>query len=116
MRPRAACRRRVAGSLLMALCQSNPAAFHRTDAAGYVFWADRVIEVDAINPQLAARLARARRILLELREDIQAFYRDCHPTRDLIELRNAVQTALLVVHAAGLNPVSRGCHYVTETD
>lgn len=62
------------------------------------------------------RLARARRILLQLREDIQAFYRDCHPTRDLIELRNAVQTALLVVHAAGLNPVSRGCHYVTETD
>ncbi|MDH4390710.1 MAG: aminopeptidase N C-terminal domain-containing protein, partial [Aquabacterium sp.] len=33
--------------------------FHRTDAAGYVFWADRVLELDAINPQLAARLARA---------------------------------------------------------
>jgi len=58
------------------------------------------------------RLARARRILLELREDIQAFYRDCRPTRELIELRNAVQTALLVVHAAALNPVSKGCHYV----
>ena len=48
-----------ARSLLMALCQSNPAAFHRQDAAGYVFWADRVMEVDVINPQLAARLARA---------------------------------------------------------
>jgi aminopeptidase N len=48
-----------ARSLLMALCQSNPAAFHRADAAGYVFWADRVIEIDGINPQLAARLARA---------------------------------------------------------
>ncbi|MEY4765165.1 MAG: hypothetical protein RI907_1838 [Pseudomonadota bacterium] len=48
-----------ARSLLMALCQLNPAAFHRADAAGYVFWADRVIEIDAINPQLAARLARA---------------------------------------------------------
>jgi len=58
------------------------------------------------------RLARARRILLELREDIQAFYRDCRPTRELIELRNAVQTALLVVHAAALNPVSKGCHFV----
>jgi L-aspartate oxidase len=58
------------------------------------------------------RLARARRILLELREDIQAFYRDCRPTRELIELRNAVQTALLVVHAASLNPVSKGCHFV----
>jgi aminopeptidase N len=48
-----------ARSLLMALCQMNPAAFHRPDAAGYVFWADRVIEIDAINPQLAARLARS---------------------------------------------------------
>ncbi len=62
------------------------------------------------------RLARARRILLELREDIQAFYRDCRPTRELIELRNAVQTALLVVHAASLNPVSKGCHYVTTEE
>ncbi|MFI5337210.1 MAG: L-aspartate oxidase [Opitutales bacterium] len=60
------------------------------------------------------RLARARRILLELREDIFAFYRDCRPTRELIELRNAVQTALLVVHAASLNPVSKGCHCVVE--
>jgi L-aspartate oxidase len=58
------------------------------------------------------RLARARRILLELREDIQAFYRDCKPSRELIELRNAVQTALLVVHAASLNPTSKGCHFV----
>ncbi len=48
-----------ARSLLMALCQMNPAAFHRADAAGYVFWADRVIEIDSINPQLAARLARS---------------------------------------------------------
>ena len=48
-----------ARSLLMALCQNNPAAFHRPDAAGYVFWADRVIEIDGINPQLASRLARA---------------------------------------------------------
>ena len=65
----------------------------------------------------ARRLTRARRILLELREDIQAFYRDCRPTRELIELRNAVQTALLVVHAAALNPVSKGCHFVApETE
>jgi L-aspartate oxidase len=60
------------------------------------------------------RLTRARRILLELREEIQSFYRGCRVTRDLIELRNAVQTALLVVHAASLNPRSKGCHYVVE--
>jgi aminopeptidase N len=48
-----------ARSLVYAYCFYNPAAFHRADAAGYVFWADRVLELDAINPQLAARLARA---------------------------------------------------------
>jgi L-aspartate oxidase len=62
------------------------------------------------------RLQRARRILLELREDIQAFYRDCRLTRELVELRNAVQTGLLVVHAASLNPVSKGCHYVVAEE
>ena len=60
------------------------------------------------------RLTRARRILLELREEIQSFYRGCRLTRELIELRNAIQTALLVVHAASLNPRSRGSHYVVE--
>jgi L-aspartate oxidase len=62
------------------------------------------------------RLTRARRILIELREEIQSFYRGCRLTRDLIELRNAVQTALLVVHAAALNPRSRGCHFVTNEE
>jgi len=62
------------------------------------------------------RLTRARRILLELREETQSFYRGCRPSRPLIELRNAVQTALLVVHAAALNPRSKGCHFITESD
>jgi aminopeptidase N len=47
-----------ARSLLFTLTMFNPAAFHRRDAAGYVFWAERVLEIDALNPQLAARLAR----------------------------------------------------------
>ena len=62
------------------------------------------------------RLTRARRILIELREEIQSFYRGCRLTRDLIELRNAVQAALLVVHAASLNPRSKGCHFVTNEE
>ena len=48
-----------ARSLLAGYLRENPAAFHRSDAAGYVFWADRVLELDAINPQLAARMARS---------------------------------------------------------
>jgi L-aspartate oxidase len=62
------------------------------------------------------RLTRARRILLELREEIQSFYRGCQLTRELIELRNAVQTALLIVHAASLNSQSKGSHYVVDQE
>jgi aminopeptidase N len=46
-------------SLLFSLCNFNPAAFHRADAKGYVFWAEKVVELDGINPQVASRLARA---------------------------------------------------------
>lgn len=48
-----------ARSVISTFCQGNPAGFHRLDAAGYVFWSERVIELDAMNPQVAARLARA---------------------------------------------------------
>ncbi|MDB5870417.1 MAG: alanyl aminopeptidase Metallo peptidase family, partial [Polaromonas sp.] len=48
-----------ARSVIGAFCQGNPAGFHRFDGAGYQFWSERVIELDAINPQVAARLARA---------------------------------------------------------
>ncbi len=48
-----------ARSLIFSFCSANPGAFHRQDAAGYVFWSERVMEIDAFNPQVAARLARA---------------------------------------------------------
>jgi len=48
-----------ARSLIFSYCSANPGAFHRHDAAGYVFWSERVLELDTINPQVAARLARA---------------------------------------------------------
>ena len=48
-----------ARSLIFSYCSANPGAFHRADAAGYVFWSERVLELDATNPQVAARLARA---------------------------------------------------------
>ena len=48
-----------ARSLIFSYCSANPAAFHRSDAAGYVFWSEQVLSLDAINPQVAARLARA---------------------------------------------------------
>jgi aminopeptidase N len=48
-----------ARSVLFSYCSANPGAFHRPDAAGYVYWSERVLELDAFNPQVAARLARA---------------------------------------------------------
>ena len=48
-----------ARSLILSYCNANPGAFHRVDAAGYRFWSERVLEIDAFNPQVAARLARA---------------------------------------------------------
>jgi aminopeptidase N len=46
-----------ARSLVFAYC-ANAAAFHRADAAGYVFWAEQVLALDSFNPATAARLAR----------------------------------------------------------
>jgi aminopeptidase N len=48
-----------ARSLIGTFALANPAAFHRADGAGYALWADRVLALDAINPQLASRMARA---------------------------------------------------------
>jgi aminopeptidase N len=48
-----------ARSVIFSYCSANPGGFHRPDAAGYVFWSERVIELDGFNPQVAARLARA---------------------------------------------------------
>jgi len=46
-------------ALLGALVRSNPSGFHRLDGAGYRFLAERLVTLDALNPQLAARLATA---------------------------------------------------------
>jgi len=48
-----------ARSLLSTLFTQNPAAFHRADAAGYVLWADQLLEIDALNGHVAGRMARA---------------------------------------------------------
>ncbi|MFK7159593.1 aminopeptidase N [Marinospirillum sp. MEB164] len=43
-------------ALLGAFCQQNPSRFHRRDGAGYAALADAVIELNQLNPQIAARL------------------------------------------------------------
>jgi len=44
-------------ALIGAFAAGNPTGFHRADGAGYAFLAERVLELDPINPQVAARLA-----------------------------------------------------------
>ena len=43
-------------SLVGAFCHGNQARFHDSSGAGYRFLSDRVMQIDAINPQVAARL------------------------------------------------------------
>jgi aminopeptidase N len=65
-----------ARSVIFSYCSANPGAFHRSDAAGYVFWSERVIELDAINPQVAARLARALDRWKKLAEPLRSAARE----------------------------------------
>ncbi|MCB1960922.1 MAG: DUF3458 domain-containing protein, partial [Rhodocyclaceae bacterium] len=45
-------------ALLGTYFRANPGAFHRPDGAGYRFWAARIRDINARNPQVAARMAR----------------------------------------------------------
>ncbi|MDP6418571.1 MAG: aminopeptidase N [Candidatus Krumholzibacteria bacterium] len=44
-------------ALLNSFAFNNPLCFHREDGGGYEFIADRIIELNALNPQVAARLS-----------------------------------------------------------
>ncbi len=46
-------------SLIGVFAMLNPTGFHAADGSGYAFHADRVIELDGLNPQIAARMAAA---------------------------------------------------------
>ncbi len=65
-----------ARSLIYGFCNGNPAQFHAHDGSGYDFWAEQVVALDVINPQIAARLARTldrwRKYAPILRDAMQA--------------------------------------------
>jgi len=48
-----------ARALLGSYASGNPTGFHRVDGAGYRLYAERLLALDALNPQIAARLATA---------------------------------------------------------
>ena len=44
-------------ALISSFCAGNPYRFHAQDGSGYQFLADRILQIDPVNPQIAARLA-----------------------------------------------------------
>jgi aminopeptidase N len=46
-------------ALIGAFAHGNPAGFHAADGSGYEFIGDRIVELDPLNPQVAARLVSA---------------------------------------------------------
>ena len=57
------------------------------------------------------RLQRAQRRIALLREEIDEYYTNFRVTSDLLELRNLVDTADLIVKSAKLRHESRGLHF-----
>jgi len=44
---------------VISVFSGNVAGFHKADGSGYAFLADKILEVDKLNPQMASRLAKA---------------------------------------------------------
>lgn len=57
------------------------------------------------------RLARAKRRVNIIQEEIEEYYWDFTVTRDLLELRNIALVGELIITCASLRKESRGLHY-----
>ncbi len=60
------------------------------------------------------RLHRAQQILRHLQSEVEQFYRQAKMTRSMIELRNAVQTAIAITNSTAEQRINRGTHYLKD--
>ena len=87
-----------ARSLIFSFCNGNPSQFHAADGSGYLYWAEQVIALDAINPQVSARLARTmdrwRKYAPALQAQMQAALRRVAATPQSKDLAEVIAKAL----------------------
>ena len=83
-------------ALIGTFALANPLQFNRADGAGYEFLADKVLEIDPLNPQVAARMLGAFRS-----------YRALEPKR-----KGLARAALKRVAAA--SRISRDCQEIVS--
>src|SRR5690606_6942616 len=60
------------------------------------------------------RLNRARAMFVELKDEIQKFYKNAQLHDELIGLRNGVDTSFMVLNASLRNTQSVGCFFLKE--
>lgn len=60
------------------------------------------------------RLHRAQQILRHLQTEVEQFYRKAKMTRSMVELRNAVQTAIAITNSTAEQRINRGTHFLKD--
>ena len=92
-------------ALIGSYVRGNPSGFHRADGGGYRFLAERLLQLDALNPQLAARLATAfngwQRLEPQRREAARAAMATLAQRDDLS--RNLAEIIENMLHHPGLH-------------
>ncbi|MEW6445940.1 MAG: aminopeptidase N [Pseudomonadota bacterium] len=87
-----------ARALIGGFARANPVGFHAHDGSGYRFVAEQVLALDALNPQVSARMAGAfqqwRRFDAHRRESMRATLRDMAAGSISLELREVVEKSL----------------------
>ncbi len=83
-------------SLYAAFSMRNPAAFHSADGKGYKFLADAIIQLNTINPQIAARLLSPFRSWKSFTADRQDMMKAC--LRDILAIPDIAPDVYEIAH------------------